>query len=291
MQMENLYPISLTKHVGDLMVAGETIGGWAGKGVSLPRFEYAFELISWFNDHVTKLVSARLSEFKMQASAMKRTSVLGEGVKISDHVVLDTTSVPIIIDDYANIEPFSYLIGPLYIGRHCEIKSHSRIGPSVSLGDYCKVGGEVQHSLFQNYSNKAHYGFIGHSYVGSWVNIGAGSVVSNLKSTYGTIKVQMGEQKIDTKMQFLGTVIGDFAELGVSSAVMGGVCIGVNAYVSGLISEHVPSFMMMTPRGNKVVDINSALMTQQRMFMRRNVSQTEADKELLKKVFAKRGGN
>ncbi len=286
--MENLYPISLTKQIGDIMVAGKTIDWWIAQGVAVPHFEYSFELISWFNDHVAELVSSRLSEFNLHEAAMKGAGALGEGVKISDYVVLDTSNGPIIIDDHAHIEPFSYLVGPLYIGRHVEIKSHSRIGPCVSLGDYCKAGGEVAYSLFQNYSNKAHDGFIGHSYVGSWVNIGAGSAVSNLKSTYGTIKVQAGEQKIDTNMQFLGTSIGDFAKLAVHTTIRGGVCIGVNSYVSGLISKHVPSFVMMTESGDKVVDIHSALLTQQRMFLRRNVSQTEADKDLLKKVFAKR---
>jgi len=145
----------------------------------------------------------------------------------------------------------------------------------------------VAESVVESFTNKAHYGFIGHSYVGSWVNIGGGTSNSDLKNTYGSVRVKIGKKKIDTDMQFFGTIIGDYAKTAVNTAIYTGKLVGVGASCYGIISENVPSFSHATPKGLYEFKLEAALKMQQRMFERRNKEAAKEDKELLKSVFEK----
>ena len=137
---------------------------------------------------------------------------IDQNTTIEDFVVLDAKNGPIYIEDHVTITAHSRLQGPLYIGNHSHIMgaklSHTSIGP------HCKVGGEVSHSIFHGYSNKAHHGFLGHSYVGEWVNLGSLTTTSNLKINYQSVKVKRGSDVIDTDKQFLGSIIGDHVKNG-----------------------------------------------------------------------------
>ena len=62
---------------------------------------------------------------------------------------------------------------------------------------------------------KGHEGFVGHSYLGRWVNLGAGTTTSNLKNTYGSVALWTPDGVRDTGLQFLGTLFGDHAKTGI----------------------------------------------------------------------------
>src|SRR5439155_18383601 len=129
---------------------------------------------------------------------------------------------PILIQENATVEPLAYVEGPAVIGERTLVKVGAKIRGGSSIGPVCKVGGEVEASIFQGYANKQHDGFVGHSYVGEWVNLGANTVTSDLKNTYGNVSVPLHGTPIDTGMRFVGTIIGDHSKTGICTALTTG---------------------------------------------------------------------
>ncbi|NPB03158.1 MAG: hypothetical protein GXO39_01920 [Thermotogae bacterium] len=181
-----------------------------------------------------------------------------------------------VIDEGARIGPYVFLKGPFYIGRGTLLKPFTSLNSSV-LGPICKVGGEVSHSVFDSYSNKQHGGFIGHSYVGQWVNVGAGSEVSNLKNTYGEVKVfapGRGEV-VDTGKRFLGAFLADHSKLGINTTVSTGTVVGIFANVTAKDSptpRFVPDFYWT---GGKRMRLDKAIEVAERVMARRGVKPTQ----------------
>ncbi|HAZ16961.1 MAG: hypothetical protein UV70_C0006G0005 [Parcubacteria group bacterium GW2011_GWA2_43_13] len=248
-----------------------------------PMIEYPWDVIKWNEEYCAE-------NLVHKAQAMKEVRGLkgvyaGSNVTIDDSVVFDTQEGVIILDDDSIVEAFTVLRGPLYIGSKTVVRAGSVIGPKVIAGAQVKVGGEVAHSIIESFSNKAHIGFLGHSYVGSWVNMGGGSSTSNLKNTYGTVRMQVGWEKIDTGMQFLGSIIADYAKTAVNTALYTGKIIGVAASCYGIISENVPSFTHATPKGKYEFELKSALAMQERMFARRDKEASNEDKHILRQAF------
>jgi UDP-N-acetylglucosamine diphosphorylase / glucose-1-phosphate thymidylyltransferase / UDP-N-acetylgalactosamine diphosphorylase / glucosamine-1-phosphate N-acetyltransferase / galactosamine-1-phosphate N-acetyltransferase len=237
---------------------------------------------------------------------------VGENVTLGEHLVTDTKNGPIIIDHEATIGPFCFLRGPVYVGPCAKVNEHAALKDCVSLGHHTKVGGEVEGSIIEPFSNKQHHGFLGHSYVGSWVNIGAGTCNSDLKNTYGIVKMEylprpLGEgrgegaglstpQKISTGLQFVGCFIGDYAKTAINTSIFTGKTIGVCSLVYGFVTTNVPSFCnyarsLLTPGASAdagLTDIPAEVMIsiQQRMFARRQTPQRECDIQLIRDLYA-----
>ncbi len=146
---------------------------------------------------------------------------------------LDASDGPIILNKNTLIKAGSVLRGPIFIDEKSIINEGSKIKGNVLIGPNCKIGGEVSSSIFHGYSNKAHDGFIGDSYIGEWVNLGANTNNSNLKNNYSSIKFQFPTNSINTKKIFLGVMIGDFTRLGISTMVNTGSYIGLGCNVFG----------------------------------------------------------
>ena len=129
---------------------------------------------------------------------------------------LDSSEGPVIIDDGAVIEPFTYIKGPAYIGKETKING-ARIYQNTVIGKNCNIGGEVQKSIILEYTNKSHEGYIGHSIIGSWVNIGARTTNSDLKNTYGKIKVNIGNKRIQSNEIKFGCMMGDNSKTSIGT--------------------------------------------------------------------------
>ena len=114
---------------------------------------------------------------------------VGDGVTIGNYASIDTSDGPILLESGVDVGPFCYLSGPVFAGAKTRVIEHSSLKDGVSLGHTVKIGGEVEASVIEPYSNKQHHGFLGHSYLGSWINLGAGTCNSDLKNTYGKINV------------------------------------------------------------------------------------------------------
>lgn len=213
---------------------------------------------------------------------------MGSGVKGAAHpsaVIYDEEKV--LIENGAEIEAGAVLdarSGPIYIGKNSIIRPCAYLRGPLSIGPECRIGGEVMHSIFHGYSNKAHYGFIGHSYVGEWVNLGAGTTNSNLKNNYGTVKVWVNGEEVDSGQQFLGCFIGDYAKLGIGTLIATGAVIGVGANIfgGGVTPKVVPSFAW----GEKgKYRLEEFLQTAALVMQRRGKVLTEEQKAILKTVY------
>ena len=213
--------------------------------------------------------------------------MVAEGAEIEGHVTLDVRLGPVIVDRGASIESFSRIMGPCYIGSRARIMS-AQIGGGTSVFDSCKIGGQVENSVILPYANKAHFGYVGDSYVGSWVNLGAGCTFSNLKNTYGNVRLDLGKEKEDSGMMKLGPVIGDMAKLSIGALVYAGRAIGTGSHVSGLAANSVPSFTFYDSQSGRAVELllESVIETQRRMMERRGMALGRAEEGLIRRAFA-----
>ncbi len=157
-------------------------------------------------------------------------------------VVLDTRSGPIIIDGGALVRGPGRIEGPCYIGPDC-IVDGARLRPGVSLGRCCRVSGEVEQSVFMDFSNKHHDGFLGHGYVGSWVNLGAQTCNSDLKNNYSSVSVWTDGRMADTGSIKVGCFIGDHVKTAIGTMINTGTVIGPGCNVfGGPVRKHLPPF-------------------------------------------------
>ncbi len=217
----------------------------------------------------------------------KNKIYIGRGAFVEAGTVLDAREGPIYIGENTYVQTLSRITGPTYVGRDCIIFG-AQLREGCSIGDVCRVGGEIEEAIFHSYSNKRHYGFIGHAYVGEWINLGAGATNSDLKNTYGRIKVTIRSKKHDTGRIFVGCFIGDHAKAAIGTMIYSGKKIGVSAHVYGTVTEDVPSFTAYAKSlGEKPTEIflDSAIETARRVMKRRKVELTQAYEKMLRAVF------
>ena len=203
------------------------------------------------------------------------------GAHIEPFVVLDATAGPILIRSGATVSSFSRIVGPCYIGPNAIV-----VGDAIracSIGDTCKVRGEISNSVMLGYTNKGHTGFVGHSYLGRWVNLGAGTTTSNLKNTYGNVQMWTPSGLRDTGAQFLGTMFGDHVKTGIGTMLTTGTVLGAGANIYGgaVDSKYVPPFAWGAGEPYESYEIDKFIEVSQRMMARRDVELSdEAAKQL-----------
>jgi UDP-N-acetylglucosamine diphosphorylase / glucose-1-phosphate thymidylyltransferase / UDP-N-acetylgalactosamine diphosphorylase / glucosamine-1-phosphate N-acetyltransferase / galactosamine-1-phosphate N-acetyltransferase len=265
----------LETQVADLQTSNE----------ALSLFLYPHEVIATNMKEINANLEQRISENRWQQ--MQDGVFVGKDVKLGEYLLFETKNGPIIIDDGAQIGPYSLLRGPIYIGKKCKILEHAAIKDQVSLGHTTKIGGEVEASVVEPYSNKQHHGFLGHSYLGSWINLGAGTCNSDLKNTYGTVNMEYPHGKAATGMQFLGCVMGDYSKTAINTGIFTGKVIGVCSMMYGFVTSNVPSFVNYARLFGQVVPLPAEVMiaTQLRMFSRRSVEQRPCDIQLIHDMF------
>ncbi len=213
--------------------------------------------------------------------------IIGSEVEVRSGTVLDATDGPILIDDIVKIEPNAVIKGPCFIGRKSVIRAGAKIGAGTSLGKECRVGGKVDETIIAPYSNKQHEGFIGHSYIGSWVNIGAGTCNSNMRNNYSKIKAWNAGVIRETGHRFLGTVIGDHSKIAINTKINPGTVIGFNSNIvtSEFPPKFVPSFTWAFEPESIEFDLDKAIETAELMMDRRDLPMTKAGKQLFKEIF------
>ena len=209
------------------------------------------------------------------------------GTHLPSQVAFDSTNGPILLDENVTISPFAYLQGPMRIREHSFVAPHAMLKGPLSIGDHCKIGGEVSKSIMEGYSNKVHFGYLGSSYIGSWVNLGAGTSNSNLKNTYGTVRVEYESGKRDTGMQFLGCIVGDYSKTAIHTAIYTGKIIGVCSNIYGTVTTNVPSFANYARSMGEVTEHSLEVMTitQKRVFSRRGIQQELRHTALLQAMY------
>jgi len=216
---------------------------------------------------------------------------LGPDTCVGPGAVLDARRGEIIVGRGVEIMPNAYVEGPAAIGDGCTIRACATIYGGVSIGPACKVGGEVAESVFHSFTNKQHGGFLGHSYLGSWVNLGAGTENSDLKNNYGTVRVELDGEVIDTGSMFVGATIGDHSKTAIQTTLSTGAVVGVfcNVMAGGFPPKSIRSFSWGTETGFVDHEIERALDTARRVMARRGVELTPAMERLIRWVRDDRG--
>ncbi len=253
--------------------------------IKLDTYRHPHELVQFQLKIINENLEERLTEDKYEQ--VQDGLFIAKGVSLPQFFVANTTQGPILIDENAQIGPYTFLAGPIFIGKNSRVIEHASIKDAVSLGHTTKVGGEVEASIIEPFTNKQHHGFLGHSYVGSWVNLGAGTCNSDLKNTYGEVKMEYSYGKTNTGSQFVGCVIGDYAKSAINTSIFTGKMIGTCSMMYGFVTTNVPSFVNYARHFGQVTEMAPSVMvaTQERMFARRNVKQRECDIRLIHDMY------
>ncbi len=225
-----------TANIGSYAYQGGTshqvrsTGGWWMREV----WDYVGSLVPML-DHDLQILGESLNDVLPRDCIRvgKHPVLIEQGADIEPFVCFDVTAGPVLVRAGAHVQAFTRLVGPLYVGRD-SIVTADRIAAS-SIGDTCKVHGEVSNTIFIGHANKGHDGFVGHSILGRWVNLGAGTITSNLKNTYGTVQLWTPDGIRETGLQFLGTLFGDHAKTGIGLKLTTGTVLGAGANVFGAV--------------------------------------------------------
>jgi UDP-N-acetylglucosamine diphosphorylase/glucosamine-1-phosphate N-acetyltransferase len=248
------------------------------------------------NDRAIREDFELITKNRQSKSLSSTNSVIGvenifveEGAKI-ECASLNSTEGPIYIGKNAEIMEGSVVRGPFAMCDNAVLKLNAKIYGATTLGPYAKVGGELANVVIFGYSNKAHDGFIGHSVIGEWCNIGADTNASNLKNTYEEVRIWDIEKNtfVSTGQTFCGTFFGDHSKCGINVMFNTGTVVGLssNIFGAGYQRNFIPSFAWGgTNVGLKLYDLDKALEVADRMMERREMVMSQEDKNILSHVF------
>ncbi len=206
-------------------------------------------------------------------------------------VTLDLEHGPIVIGEKAVVRPGAILIGPCAVGAHATVLERATIRGQTVLGPWCKVNGEVGGTIFQSYTNKGHDGYLGDSYVGEWVNLGAGTTGSNLLNTYGEIPAMAtpGGSFVRTGEQFLGAIIGDHVKTAIATRLMTGCVL----HTGGMFATTAPvqgcvaPFTWATDAGSKGYRLDKFTEVMRAAMARRKIEPSAAYLARLRELHAR----
>jgi UDP-N-acetylglucosamine diphosphorylase/glucosamine-1-phosphate N-acetyltransferase len=214
--------------------------------------------------------------------------IAAEDATIEPFVFADTRGGPVLIDRGAIVHAFSRLEGPCYVGRESWIVG-GKLRAGSSIGPSCRIGGEVEASIVQGYSNKYHEGFLGHSYLGEWVNLAAATQTSDLRNDYDMIRVSVNGQRIATGKSKIGSYIGDHSKTGLAALLNTGSTIGAFANVlpaGTLLPQVVPSFCQVQQGElRELWDLRKAFTTAARVMQRRGQTLTGTHQDFYDHLF------
>jgi UDP-N-acetylglucosamine diphosphorylase/glucosamine-1-phosphate N-acetyltransferase len=197
---------------------------------------------------------------------------------------------PVLLDATSRVMAGAILRGPVAVGQGATVRMGARIYGGTSIGPHCKVGGEVASTVFHSYANKAHEGYVGNSVFGQWVNLGADTTASNLKMTYGTVKLLDWPTglEVDSGAQFVGTIMADHCKTGINTMLNTGTVCGVCSVVvgAGFPAREIPSFKWVQPGASVDYRLDKALTDMERMMARRGVALDRPYRRMMEAIFA-----
>jgi UDP-N-acetylglucosamine diphosphorylase/glucosamine-1-phosphate N-acetyltransferase len=206
--------------------------------------------------------------------------VLTRGAAIEPGVVFDTRKGAVVVAAGAEVRHGTRLEGPCHVGPDCRV-----LGGFIrasAFGPRCVVRGEIAATSFIGYANKSHDGFVGNSIIGHWVNLGAGTTTSNLKNTYGPVRLDIAGRRVDTGRTNVGSLIGDHAKTAIGTMLATGTIVGAGASVFG--PDPVPRYVLPFAWGSGNDQRQSEegfLRVAERVMPRRDVPFTDARRQSL----------
>ena len=240
------------------------------------------------------------ADFKLLTKARKSQKVSDTNTVIGKHIfiekgakiscsILNAENGPIYIGKNTEIMEGAIIRGPFAMGEKAVLKMGAKIYGPTTLGPHCKVGGEVNNSVFFGYSSKAHDGFLGNSVIGDWCNLGADTNNSNLKNNYAEVKLWNYEMERfkKTGLQFCGLIMGDHSKCGINTMFNTGTVIGVSANIfgSGFPRNFIPSFSWGGASGFQVYKLPKVFEVASKVFERRKLDFDENEQNILSEVY------
>lgn len=212
---------------------------------------------------------------------------LAAGSEVHSGAVIDGEAGPVYISEGAVIMANAVIQGPAFVGPQSRIKIGAKIYEGTSIGEVCKVGGEVEESILHGFANKQHEGFLGHAYLGEWTNLGADTNNSDLKNNYRPVKVMINGEMVDSGSMFVGLFMGDHSKSGINTMFNTGTVVGVmcNVYGAGYSPKFIPSFTWGGIEASERYDIEKALDTARRVMARRKRDMTPAQERNLREIY------
>ncbi len=248
-------------------------------------YKYPWDVLSILSEAITyDLLNVRMVDAHVPSEV---ATIVGQhpvevhhSATLYPNVVLDAEHGPIAIHERAVIRPGAVICGPSSIGRDATVVDRALIKANTVIGPVCKVGGEVGGTIFQGYSNKGHDGHLGDSWVGKWVNFGAGTTNSNLLNTYGEVAMRLDTQGPvhKTGMTFVGAIVGDHVKFAINTRIMTGTVIGTGAMIATTAAPPmvVRRFAWLTDRGEQMFRFEKFLDTAKSVMARRDREPSEA---------------
>ncbi len=212
--------------------------------------------------------------------------VVGEGARVGPYAVLDAGPGPILVGRGASVAPHTVVTGPCVIGPGTRLLGGFVSG--TTFGPQCRVAGEVEASVWQGYGNKRHHGFVGHSVLGEWVNLGALTATSDLKNNYGTVRVRTPGGEIDSGSPKVGSLVGAHVKTGIGTLLPTGAWVGTGANLFGggaFAPKWLPAFAWWDGRTAAEHDLERFLATARTVFGRRGRELDPGTEEALRQHF------
>jgi UDP-N-acetylglucosamine diphosphorylase/glucosamine-1-phosphate N-acetyltransferase len=222
--------------------------------------------------------------------APERIVIEAEAV-VGPFAVLDAREGPILLARGARVAPQTVITGPCVVGPGTQL-----LGGFVSgstFGPECRIAGEVEASVWQGYANKRHHGFVGHSVIGEWVNLGALTTTSDLKNNYGPVRVWVDGRELDSGSSKVGAFVGAHVKTGIGTLLPTGASVGTGANLFGggrFAPRQVPAFAWWD--GERTVDhaIDRFIATARTAFSRRGRELGPADEDACRRLFDSTAG-
>tara|TARA_R110000868_G_scaffold259361_3_gene517202 strand:+ start:32060 stop:33256 length:1197 start_codon:yes stop_codon:yes gene_type:complete len=263
--------------------------------LELKSISFFWDLLSLNGDEITS--DLKFFDYKpVSAIHLNGESIFKNtnNIFIADNAIIEPGCIimaekgPVFIGSNAIIEAGSILKGPVAICEGSTVKIRARIYDNTTIGPVCKVGGEVSNSIFHSYSNKSHDGFTGSSLVGQWCNFGADSNTSNLKNSYGEVKIFDWTTKTEYEkgFQFFGTILGDHSKTAIDTVLNTGTTCGVcsNIFSLGFPPRYIPSFSWMGQKETTKYNFDKAIIAMSAMMKRRGIELSDEYKQMMKVI-------
>lgn len=235
--------------------------------------------IKFFNDYSTP---------KTDATLINSDQILSHSSAIiAQSSVIDASNGPVVLDKNTVIKPMSYLEGPLYLGEGNIVASMTKFKGASSIGPVCKLGGEINNVIIQGWSNKVHDGHLGNAYLGQWVNLGAGTINSDLKNNYSDVKVMVNGTMRDTGTIQIGCFLGDHVKTAIGTLLNTGTVIGPgsNIVARGFPAKTITSFSWCVGEKIRKIKWDAFIETAKVVKSRRGIGISKAEITLLESIY------
>ena len=258
------------------------------KNIEVHQCNYLWDIIKFIkqtiNDDASELNSINIADYP-KTNLINPDKIFIKNAKVMPGAMINAEKGSVIIEDKAVISGQTYIEGPVFIGANTSINPLTKIKNSI-IGKKCKIGGEVESSIIQGYTNKAHEGHLGDSFLGEWINLGAGTSNSNLKNNYNSVKVSLNENLIDTNRVHIGCFIGDHVKTAIGTLINTGTVIGTASMIStyGFSPVNLPPFSWFINRNSEKMDFEKFVLTADKVKRRRKKNFTSIEKKLYKKI-------